>query len=137
MESGGPVLFGMVKEKMSWLSQRQRVLAQNVANADTPDYRPRDIQPVNFRAALRQHSYNFQLAKTDGAHVSSPNEADEFRSIKSRHTYETAPGGNSVVLEEQLTKLNETRGDYQLMTSVYRKYGGMLQMALGRGGAGR
>ena len=132
MESGGPILFGMVKEKMSWLSQRQRVLAQNVANADTPEYRPKDIAALNFRSALRQQSSNFQLTKTNGAHVKSPQEADGFRSREARRSYETSPGGNSVVLEEQFTKLNATRGDYQMMTTIYRKYGGMLRMALGR-----
>ena len=48
MSIGDSAIFGMMSEKMSWLSQRQRVLSQNIANADTPDYKARDIAKLSF-----------------------------------------------------------------------------------------
>ncbi|MHA1152522.1 MAG: flagellar basal body protein, partial [Alphaproteobacteria bacterium] len=38
---------------MEWLSQRQKVLADNIANADTPNYQPRDLNPSEFQRILR------------------------------------------------------------------------------------
>jgi flagellar basal-body rod protein FlgB len=43
----------MISRRMDWLSQRQTVLSQNVANADTPNYQPRDLKTLDFRAELR------------------------------------------------------------------------------------
>ncbi|MBT7747468.1 MAG: flagellar basal-body rod protein FlgB, partial [Alphaproteobacteria bacterium] len=50
-----------------------------------------------------------------------------------KDVYETSPDGNSVVLEQQLMKVTETKMDYELMTNLYRKHMGMLRTALGRG----
>ena len=36
-------LFGLLKGKLGYLNQRQRLIAQNVANADTPGYAPTDL----------------------------------------------------------------------------------------------
>ena len=45
-------LFGMVKSKLAWLGQRQEVLAQNIANSDTPKYRASDLKPYDFEDFL-------------------------------------------------------------------------------------
>jgi len=53
MSIGDSAIFGMMSDKMSWLSQRQRVLSQNIANADTPDYKARDIAKLSFTDQAR------------------------------------------------------------------------------------
>ena len=126
-------IFRMMRDRMGWLTQRQRVLAQNVANADTPNFRPRDLKEVDFlRNARRQDSFRLVLARTDPAHVRLPEERGRFDVATTRTPYETAPSGNAVVLEEQLIKVAETAADYELMTSLYRKHVGMFRIALGR-----
>ena len=40
-------ILSMLRTRMEWHQERQRVLAENVANADTPNYRPRDLAPPN------------------------------------------------------------------------------------------
>ena len=45
-------IFSMLRSRMEWHQERQRVLAENVANADTPNYRPLDLAPPNFQQAL-------------------------------------------------------------------------------------
>ena len=47
-------LFQMALTKMDWASARQKVLAQNVANADTPDYKEKDLKALNFKSVLRE-----------------------------------------------------------------------------------
>lgn len=134
MAVSGTPLFGMLEEKMNWLGQRHRVIAQNIANSDTPKYRARDLATIDFRQSLRRTGHQLSLAKTSDVHVGSPREQDEFRTRETRHTYETAPEGNAVILEEQMAKLSETTGEYNLVTGIYQKYLGLHRIALGRGG---
>ena len=48
-------LFSQIKGRLTWLDERQRVIAQNVANADTPGYVGRDLnQPTDFARALAE-----------------------------------------------------------------------------------
>lgn len=133
---GDTVVFGMMTEKMSWLGQRQRVLAQNLANADTPDYRARDLAPLSFDDTMRRQSRQVQLAVTDPQHVSLPQSSARFEEGEAETVYETSIDGNGVVLEEQMMKMGENAGDFSLATSIYRKYLAMHRAALGRGGAG-
>jgi flagellar basal-body rod protein FlgB len=44
-------LFSMLRSKMQWHQERQRLLAENVANADTPKFQPRDLSPLKFDPA--------------------------------------------------------------------------------------
>ena len=46
-------LFRMMSDRMDWLTQRQQVLSQNVANADTPQYGARDLKPIDFKGSVR------------------------------------------------------------------------------------
>lgn len=129
-------LFGMLTDKMRWLTQRQRVLAQNIANADTPNYTARDLRPLEFRGALRVAQSNVSLARTNVAHLSARTDADAFRTERNRAPYETSPDRNKVVLEEQLMKLSETRADHQLATQLFQKYTSLYRTALGAGQGG-
>jgi flagellar basal-body rod protein FlgB len=133
---GDTVVFGMMNEKMAWHAQRQRVLSQNLANADTPDYRARDLAPLSFDDTMRRQSRQVQLAVTDPQHVTLPQSSGRFDVDEAETVYETSLDGNAVVLEEQMMKMGENAGDYNLATSIYRKYLAMHRAALGRGGGG-
>lgn len=128
-------IFQAITRRMSWLGQRQNVLARNIANADTPDYRPHDLSSGPFERILSRAIAAVQPAATHPAHMrggagTAGRDADIS---KQRDVYETAPSGNAVVLEEQLIRVAETQMDYQTMTSLYRKHLQMLRTALGRG----
>ena len=66
-------IFSMLRTRMQWHQERQRVLAENVANADTPKFRPRDLEAARFRRAGRsaagQATGQITLASTDPAHI--------------------------------------------------------------------
>ncbi len=129
-------LMGMVTEKMTWLTQRQRVIGQNIANADTPDYQAQKIADIDFERALRGQQQPLKLVATDPSHVASPTSQASFRVREDRAPYETAPAGNDVVLEEQMMQMQETAGDYEFVTNLYRKFIGLQRTAIGRAGGG-
>ena len=126
-------LFALMGRRMSWLTQRQTVLAHNVSNADTPDFKPQDLTKESFRQMLNGSRLStLKMERTSESHIMPVRTPDPFRQDKSKETYETALAGNSVVLEEQLMKVSETQGAYNLATNLYRKHVAMLKMAIGR-----
>jgi len=125
-------IFSMATRRMSWLGKRQEVLAQNIANSDTPHYRPLDLKPQEFRKFLGPSVPRMRLETTQPNHVLPPRGSPEFRISKDKETYEVAPSGNAVVIEEQLMKVTETQGDYRLVTNLYEKHLSMLRAAIGR-----
>ncbi|MDJ0944153.1 MAG: flagellar basal body protein [Kiloniellales bacterium] len=135
MDFGKLPIFDVLARRMGWLGQRQEVLAQNIANADTPDYRPLDLKAAPFERALASQVRPVRLAQSDPGHLSGPR-ADAGRDFKDGRVpgYETAPAGNAVVLEQQLVSVAETQMDFQMMTSLYRKHLDMFRTALGRSG---
>ena len=127
-------IFEAIGRKMSWLGQRQSVLAENIANADTPNYTPEDMKAGPFARLLARSVKPVTPASTHPSHMNGPAASDRpAESDEQRRRYETAPSGNSVVLEEQLIKVTETQMDYQLMSNLYRKHLAMIRTALGRG----
>lgn len=127
-------LFKGMTGKMNWLSQRQTIISQNVANADTPGYMPRDLRKVDFGVVMKESAGRPSMnpAVTDGAHINKEG-GKAARSEEQRTVYEVAPdGGNAVIIEEQLFKSQETATDYSLMTSLYRKNVNMMKIAIGK-----
>ena len=57
--------FSMLRERMTWLNQRQDVLSQNVANADTPGYVARDLKPLDFDDVLNAPRQGTALMTTN------------------------------------------------------------------------
>lgn len=126
-----PLLSALVK-RMDWLGERQRVLAENVANANTPGFKSRDLKPMSFRDAMGQAESRLGMVSTAPRHLTGAPGAAKAERSADRTAYETAPDGNAVVLEQQLMRVAETQLQHQTMTSLYRKHIGMLKTALGR-----
>ena len=73
-----------------------------------------------------------RLATTHDNHVAAPRGTRELRESEDKTTYEVAPSGNAVVIEEQLMKVTETQTDYRLVTNLYEKHLSMIKAAIGR-----
>jgi flagellar basal-body rod protein FlgB len=126
-------LFQRLTERMNWLGAREKVIAQNIANSDTPQYQPKDVVPLDFSDHLKKLAA-VEPERTDPKHmVGTIPPADPVDSKKQKKTYETAPAGNSVVLEEQMMKLSQTQADYSQIVNLYKKHMDMLKTAIGRG----
>jgi flagellar basal-body rod protein FlgB len=124
-------IFAVLGKRMDWLSQRQKVLADNIANADTPNYQPRDLNPSEFHRVLRSQSPEVATRATHAAHLQGTAAlGGPARVERQDKPWETSPSGNAVVLEEQLIKVSKTQTDYQTMTNLYRKHMEMFRTAL-------
>jgi flagellar basal-body rod protein FlgB len=122
-------LFSMLKTKMQWHQERQRLLAENVANADTPRFQPRDLAPPRFD---RSPSAGLGLARTDPGHMASiGGDATRFRTER-RGGFDARPSGNAVNLEDEMLKVAANQMDYQAATSLYSRGLGLLKTAIGR-----
>jgi flagellar basal-body rod protein FlgB len=123
-------LFSMLRTRMHWHQERQRVLAENVANADTPRFQPRDLAPPNFdprRPAVSE----LTLARTNVAHMGGTGGGSRFQ-LDRNGAFEARPSGNAVILEDEMMKVANNQMDYQAATSLYSRGLGMLKTAIGR-----
>jgi flagellar basal-body rod protein FlgB len=140
MKSDDVPLLSMLKDRMSYLNQRQKLIAQNVANSDTPGFRPMDLKP--FTASSQGTQPVLQLAPvttavTDPAHIAAaPTSAPSPWSPQTTPDSETRVDGNQVVLEEQMMKMNDARMNYDAAIGFYQKSMSMIQTALRTPGKG-
>lgn len=127
-------LFQALVDRMKWLGARQNVLAQNIANSDTPRYRPRDLKPLGFKELVQGGQARLEPAATRPAHLSGApaGAARHFPVGRREEPYEVTPQGNGVNLEDQLMKVAKTRMDFELTSNLYRKHVDMFRTALGR-----
>lgn len=121
--SSGIGLFDLAEQRLAWVDRRQELLAQNVANADTPGYRPRDLAP--FAALLT--GAPLAVSTTDPRHLAGRSAAAAANIAAG----ELAPDGNGVKLDEELAKVADTDTTQSLVTGLYSKYLGLFRDALG------
>lgn len=126
-------LFKAMSAKMHYLEQRHRIIAQNVANADTPGYQPRDLKKVDFSEVMQniEKSNNVLMDRTEPGHMSPYGNVDDPKKGKQKQVFEVAPDGNAVVMEEQMLKSSKNNMDYNLMTTLYQKNASMIRTAIG------
>ena len=125
-------LLSMLKAKLGYDSRRQSLIAQNVANSETPGFAPRDLQAFSFQAAMQG---GVNVAQTSAAHLSGHvNPAHGAAAVAAPDT-EARLDGNQVVLEEQMMKMNEARADYDAAISLYQQSLTMLRTAARKPGA--
>ena len=139
MNFTGIPLFSAMKAKLGYISERQSLLAQNVANADTPNYRARDIKQPDFKMlAMRQQSGASQklpMHLTNEKHITGTKNPGAQFTVENRPlTYELNPNGNNVVLEEEMMRIAQNQAEYQKVLSVYKKTVDMFKTAIGRPG---
>ena len=127
-------LFAMLRGRLGYLSERQRVIAENVANSDTPGFLPKDLKPFSFDAQLEAQSRSAMMAPavTHPEHMiplKSQERASRTYSSVTAKDSETRLDGNSVVLEEQMMKMSDARMNYDAAIGFYQKSLGLLRIA--------
>ena len=118
-------VFDLAARQSSWLLARQRVVAQNVANANTPGYKAADLKP--FEATLQ--SVSLQLAATSPKHIvvdESPVPAPVSENADNAEVYYS---GNDVSQELEMAKAGEVSRAYALNTTVVKAFNGMVLQA--------
>jgi flagellar basal-body rod protein FlgB len=135
MDFNSAPIMQMMAKKMSWLSVRTEIIAQNVSNVDTPGYQARDLKEVNFRDLVDRESgpKNGGPRLTNAHHLSGTRATLPFGSQHAPDAGAGSINGNDVSLEQQLTRLGQTQLSYQATTNLYRKHLDLFRIAIGRG----
>lgn len=107
--------------------QRQSVIATNIANADTPDYKARDLAPRKV-----QNDVHFSLKSTRPEHDLTPGTSSQPRTVISSIAGAESPNGNTVSLEDQMVRSAEIQQQHELALGVYSKSMAILKLSLGR-----
>ena len=122
-------LFALIKAKLGYDVQRQRVIAQNVANADTPGYAPRDLNAFSFAGALNAQGAGVTPVRTSAMHLSGrAARSGPWKAAPAPDT-EARLDGNQVVLEEEMIKMDAASSDYQTGLTLYSQSLGLLRTA--------
>jgi flagellar basal-body rod protein FlgB len=128
-------VFSLMKARLQMLGDRQKVIAENVANVSTPGFVPRDVDQDSFAAALQRMAGRSAgpsrtvMAATQAGHMAPPGGASTSYRMSRAPDSETTLDGNSVVVEEQMMKIAETRMDFETMVGLYQKSLGLLRLA--------
>ena len=125
-------LFDLAERRLAWADRRQAVLAQNIANTNTPGYRPRDLKPF---AATLSRAGAIAPVRTQPNHISAVS-GDRAPVETEPRPAARAPDGNAVTLDDQLIRVADTETTHALVTTIYRKYLALFGIALGRSSSG-
>jgi flagellar basal-body rod protein FlgB len=125
-------LFAMLRGRLSYLSDRQKVIAENVANSDTPGYAPRDLKAFSFHAQMQAQAQGSAgtMAVTQPGHMLPPHAKKPGAATPvTAKDSETTLDGNSVVLEEEMLKMGQARMDYDAAIGFYQKSLNLIRLA--------
>ena len=131
-----PIIESLTRS-MHYSTRRNRVLAQNIANVDTPNYKARDLEAIRFPESLRRAqrgSAGTNLTRTHPRHFASSAFQTPSPIRNLTKTNEQTISGNTVNLEENLVKINQTAAEHGRAVNLYRKYFRFVNTATGRGG---
>ena len=122
----GPLyLFELASSQARWLELRQSTIAANVANANTPGYKARDVEP--FNKVL--DSVPVRLAMTSPSHIQLSAAEADTRATAKKDSWEVVHSGNSVSLEQEMIKGGDVNRDYSMNTAIVRSFSRMLLSA--------
>ena len=128
-------LFQAINAKMSYLAERQKVISQNIANADTTGYQSQDLRKVDFSklvANISKNKMHVAMETSSPLHQLAPEQSPMPKMATSKTPYEVKPDGNSVVIEEQMVKASDTQMNYTMMLNLYRNTADMIRTSLGK-----
>jgi flagellar basal-body rod protein FlgB len=126
-------MLSALRTKMQWHQERQRVLAENISNSDTPNFRPRDLVEPKFdqNGASPAAMGSMAMMRTSTSHIAVAGSEDSFAK-NGRGGFHTRPAGNAVNLEDQMLKVSANQMDYAAATSLYSRSLGLLKTAIGK-----
>ena len=134
-------LMAVIKSRMGYTNQRQRLIAENVANANTPNYAPHDLKAFTFEAAMKSQSgpamglTPVSTAVTNAGHLEGKQHAPTgpFKPEDAPDS-EARLDGNQVVLEDEMMKMTTSKLDYDAAVSFYQQSLGLLKMSIRKPG---
>ena len=130
MDIANSPFFSLLRTRLDQLSERQRLIAENIANASTPGYRPRDLDTAGFERMLASHASGggLQMTRTSPTHMIAGGGTGQVN-VVTRNDSETTIDGNAVVLEEEMARASETRMQFETGLALYQKGLELVRMA--------
>jgi len=120
MDIGNTVLMSMLQDKMSYHATRQNIIAQNIANADNPEYRRRDIAKPNFKGMVKNSMLS--LETTNPHHLSS---AD------SNINYAILETDSPITLDMEAFEMSKNTSEFAKVSTTYKKMISLMNIAAG------
>jgi flagellar basal-body rod protein FlgB len=126
-----------LRTKMQWHQERQRVLAENVANSDTPNFKPRDLVEPKFGTTgagvdAVGSMGSLAMMQTSTSHIAPMGGGGQSFDQNNKVGFETRPAGNAVNLEDEMLKVSANQMDYAAVASLYSRSLHMLKTAIGK-----
>ena len=138
MDLANTPFFGLLRTRLDQLSQRQQLIAENIANASTPGYRPRDLDTSGFERMLASQAGaggGLQMTRTSSQHMTpGGGSGSSGTRIVTGEDGETTIDGNAVVLEDQMTRATDTRMQFETGIALYQKGLELVRLASRRPG---
>ena len=126
-------LLTALTEKMRWHQTRQTLLAENVANAETPGYRGRDLKAFSIEDRMPSMSTaTMATATTQPAHIGVTGTGTGSFATRELNNFELTPEGNGITLEDEMMKVAGNQVDYQTITALYTRSLKLIRTALGK-----
>lgn len=124
--NAGVSTMEMMRQRLRWLEARQSVLADNVANADTPGFAPRDVAPPGAGGGA------LALDARNARHIGAAGGSGVSGAAGPGQRFETRPRGNAISLEDEMLRLSEVQIEHQTMIGLYQRSLATLKTAIGR-----
>jgi flagellar basal-body rod protein FlgB len=114
----GPIyLFDLASSQAQWLSLRQASISANVANANTPGYQSKDIEPFNKILDARV----VPVATTSPNHMTGGTSV-RAQGMRKEDSWDVVHSGNSVSLEQEMLKAGDINRDFSLNTAIVKSF---------------
>jgi flagellar basal-body rod protein FlgB len=120
----------LASELATHSAARQKVIAENIAHADTPGYRARDI--ASFEHTLDRTVPSFSTKMTRPGHIPFEGGHPSYRPAEITAFGAESPNGNTVSLEDQMMRSTDVREHHKLALGVYEKSLTILRTSIGR-----
>ena len=115
-------LFDLAFRQNEWLAHRQSVISSNIANANTPGYKAKDVE--SFDDVMRK---SLQMSVTNGEHLSPEDGRTVLASDVDGSKAEVLVSGNDVSLEQEFLKSGDVMRSYSMNTQILKTFDRMLQ----------
>jgi flagellar basal-body rod protein FlgB len=121
----------MLRSRMNYFSDRQRLVAENIANSNTPGYRPQDLTPFSFRSIGGGSESPTVLRVTNPAHMrpSGPDASTAANGFRTERRADpvTTLDGTQVSLEDEMMRMADSRMNYEAAIGFYQKSMAMIR----------
>ena len=127
---------GLLKSALDFRAMRQDLISSNISNADTPFYRPRDVNFENHLTAKAQEVFNankepeLKLATTHGAHVQPKDEFSGKSTLFFRDGHMARNDGNSVDLDVETTEMAKNSTMFNALVAALKKDGAIFKSVI-------